>query len=117
MPPVHNDSTGGFPDSTLLSFQCPPVDDIGTTGAVQGVRDTVWDQIQLAVPSNPKLTKDSNTDVVVVGAGIAGLSVAYNLAKAGKNSIRISCCRYVFCPHHTHLLSHFTEVWKFRTGI
>lgn len=45
------------------------------------MRDTVWDQVQLAVPSNPELTRDANADVVVVGAGIAGLSVAYNLAK------------------------------------
>lgn len=56
-------------------------------GAVPGVRDTVWDQVQLAVPSNPKLKRNAIADVVVVGAGIAGLSVAYNLAKAGKKVI------------------------------
>ena len=56
-------------------------------GAVPGVRDTVWDQVQLAVPSNPKLKRNATADVVVVGAGIAGLSVAYNLAKAGKKVI------------------------------
>lgn len=64
-----------------------PADVITSIGAVPGVRDTVWDQVQLAVPSNPKLTKDATADVVVVGAGIAGLSVAYNLAKAGKKVI------------------------------
>lgn len=56
-------------------------------GAVPGVRDTVWDQKQLAVPSNPKLDRDLHAEVVVVGAGIAGLSVAYNLAKAGKKVV------------------------------
>lgn len=65
----------------------PPADVIATLGAVPGVRETVWDQVQLAVPSNPKLTRDATADVVVVGAGIAGLSVAYNLAKAGKKVI------------------------------
>lgn len=61
--------------------------EITTTRAVPGVRDTVWDQVQLAVPSNPKLARDATADVVVVGAGIAGLSVAYNVAKAGKKVI------------------------------
>lgn len=68
-------------------FQNPPAGEITTLGAVPGVRDTVWDEVQLAMPSNPKLTKDATADVVVVGAGIAGLSVAYNLAKVGKKVI------------------------------
>jgi len=70
-----------------LSEKNLPADVVTTIGAVPGVRDTVWDQVQLAVPSNPKLTKDATADVVVVGAGIAGLSVAYNLAKSGKKVI------------------------------
>ncbi|EFJ13061.1 hypothetical protein SELMODRAFT_424962 [Selaginella moellendorffii] len=56
-------------------------------GAVPGVRDTVWDQKQLAVPSNPKLQQNTHADVIVVGGGIAGISVAYNLAKAGKQVV------------------------------
>jgi len=71
----------------LGGFQNPPAGEITTLGAVPGVHDTVWDEVQLAMPSNPKLTKEATTDVVVVGAGIAGLSVAYNLAKAGKKVI------------------------------
>lgn len=78
---------GIFSDPILGLFQCPPADDVTTVGAVPGVCDTVWDQVQLAVPSNPKLTRDAEADVVVEGAGIAGLSVAYNLAKAGKKVI------------------------------
>ena len=31
----------------------------------------------------PPLTGDATADVVIVGAGIAGMSVAYHLAKAG----------------------------------
>ena len=38
-------------------------------------------------PTHPRLTKDMAADVVVVGAGIAGLSVAYNIAKAGRKVV------------------------------
>ena len=33
----------------------------------------------------PALDRQEKADVVVVGSGIAGMSVAYPLAKAGKN--------------------------------
>ncbi|MFL5577860.1 MAG: FAD-dependent oxidoreductase, partial [Gemmatimonadaceae bacterium] len=36
------------------------------------------------VPDFPPLDADAETDVCVVGAGIAGLSVAYTLARAGR---------------------------------
>ena len=39
------------------------------------------------VPTFPKLGGDAKADVCVVGAGIAGLSTAYFLAKAGKKVI------------------------------
>jgi glycine/D-amino acid oxidase-like deaminating enzyme/nitrite reductase/ring-hydroxylating ferredoxin subunit len=39
------------------------------------------------VPSFPHLGRNARTDVCVVGAGIAGLSTAYLLAKAGKKVI------------------------------
>ena len=35
----------------------------------------------------PPLTTDVNADVVVAGAGLTGLSIAYQLAKAGKNVV------------------------------
>src|SRR4051812_3304934 len=37
----------------------------------------------------PALDRDEKADVVVVGSGIAGLSVAYELAKAGKDVVVI----------------------------
>jgi hypothetical protein len=53
---------------------------------IPGLRHTVWDQQDQKV-QYPKLQKDVSADVVVVGAGIAGLSVAYNLVKEGKKVI------------------------------
>jgi glycine/D-amino acid oxidase-like deaminating enzyme/nitrite reductase/ring-hydroxylating ferredoxin subunit len=41
------------------------------------------------VPQFPKLTKSGSTDVCVIGAGIAGLSVAYHLAREGKKVVVI----------------------------
>jgi len=40
-----------------------------------------------SVAQAPPLTDDINADIVVVGSGIAGLSVAYELSKAGKRVI------------------------------
>ena len=37
----------------------------------------------------PALAADAHADVVVVGAGIAGLSIAYELARAGKSVVVI----------------------------
>src|SRR5712671_3774910 len=39
------------------------------------------------VPSYPPLNRDLTTDVVVVGAGIAGMSVAYHLAMGGRQVV------------------------------
>src|SRR4051812_29692822 len=44
---------------------------------------SIWQQT-FSVPKRPALTKDLTVDVCVVGAGIAGLSVAWALARAGK---------------------------------
>lgn len=47
---------------------------------------SVWEQSS-PQKSYPPLTGDARADVVVVGAGIAGMSVAYHLAKAGQRVI------------------------------
>jgi len=39
------------------------------------------------VPQYPKLERSASTDVCVIGAGIAGLSVAYHLAREGKKVV------------------------------
>src|SRR5204863_99518 len=48
--------------------------------------DSVW-SASVQVPSYPRLDRDLVTDVVVVGAGIAGLSVAYHLFKSGRRVV------------------------------
>lgn len=48
--------------------------------------ETTW-QADVTIPSYPKLGADKEADVVVVGAGIAGLLTAYTLAEAGKSVI------------------------------
>lgn len=56
------------------------------TAVVPGLRPTVWDQHNQKV-TYPKLEKEASADVIVVGAGISRLSIAYNLLKAGKSVI------------------------------
>lgn len=55
---------------------------------VPGLRQTLWNQQDQKV-TYPKLEKDASFDVIVVGAGISGLSIAYNLLKAGKGVVVI----------------------------
>jgi len=56
------------------------------TGTQFARYDSVW-SASVPAPSYPKLDRDLVTDVVVVGAGIAGLSVAYHLIKLGKRVV------------------------------
>jgi glycine/D-amino acid oxidase-like deaminating enzyme/nitrite reductase/ring-hydroxylating ferredoxin subunit len=51
-----------------------------------GPTTSLWHQT-FTVPKRPAVDKDLTTDVCVVGAGIAGLSVAYALARAGKKVV------------------------------
>src|SRR3954466_4821220 len=47
---------------------------------------SIW-QATASIPSRPPLEDHVTADVCVVGAGIAGLSVAYQLARAGKRVV------------------------------
>ncbi|MGH7244180.1 MAG: FAD-dependent oxidoreductase [Phycisphaerales bacterium] len=51
-----------------------------------GLTQPLWYE-DLAIPVYPKLSKDARADICIVGAGIAGLTSAYLLAKAGKSVI------------------------------
>lgn len=47
---------------------------------------SIW-QDTFSIPARPALAEDLTVDVCVVGAGIAGLTVAYTLATAGKRVV------------------------------
>lgn len=51
-----------------------------------GETTSIW-QGTCDLPRYPALSRSLSTDVVVVGAGITGLSVAYHLARAGKKVV------------------------------
>src|SRR5438128_1144429 len=51
-----------------------------------GITRSVWLQTTNQ-PSFPALSKDLSCDVCVIGAGIAGLTTAYQLAREGKKVI------------------------------
>src|SRR5437762_234430 len=51
-----------------------------------GATTSIW-QGTFEVPNYPKLERSGSTDICVVGAGIAGLSVAYHLARKGKKVV------------------------------
>ncbi|CAI7866360.1 unnamed protein product [Closterium sp. NIES-53] len=51
-----------------------------------GLRRTVWGQLDLK-PRFPKLESHVHADVAVIGGGIAGLSIAYELQRKGKSTV------------------------------
>lgn len=57
-------------------------------GATNGTSTSVW-MITASVPDFPPLQGSIDADVCVIGAGIAGLTTAYLLSRAGKNVVLI----------------------------
>ena len=54
--------------------------------ATSGTTLSIW-AATAQTPSSPPLSKDERANVCVVGAGIAGMTTAYLLARAGKSVV------------------------------
>jgi glycine/D-amino acid oxidase-like deaminating enzyme/nitrite reductase/ring-hydroxylating ferredoxin subunit len=52
---------------------------------IQGQSSSIWDNV--SIPMHPPLMSDTSAEVCIVGAGIAGITTAYLLARAGKSVI------------------------------
>src|SRR6185295_12622028 len=64
----------------------PTVERRARMDAHSGTTTSVW-MATKRLPAQPRLTEDTSADVCIVGAGIAGLSTAYMLAKQGKSVV------------------------------
>jgi glycine/D-amino acid oxidase-like deaminating enzyme/nitrite reductase/ring-hydroxylating ferredoxin subunit len=54
---------------------------------MSGPTRSIWYDTSVPIDDRPALGEHLTTDVCVIGAGIAGLSVAYDLARAGKRVV------------------------------
>ena len=81
---------------------------------VQGLSDNCWNQAGQST-EHAALSRDLETDVCIVGAGLAGFTTAYRLAVAGMDT------RVLDCPQHTkktadHVLYHASYALKVTAG-
>lgn len=67
-----------------------------SNGAVPGLVENPWEQAALTPKYAALGQQDITTDVVVIGAGISGLSVAYNLVCAG-GAGQQQLCSFMSC--------------------
>lgn len=75
----------------VISKRCPSARTfrhfaVAAKASNQSVRSTAWGQTKQQ-EKYPALTSTVNTEVAVVGGGIYGLSIAYQLVKAGKKVV------------------------------
>src|SRR5687768_11147544 len=56
------------------------------TSQSEGARPSIWD-LTAEVPAAPRLTQDITADVCIIGAGMAGMSTAYELTRAGRSVV------------------------------
>ena len=54
--------------------------------------ESIWTKT-CSIPKREQLQKDKKTEVVVIGAGMAGILIAYQLQKAGKKVIVLEANR------------------------
>lgn len=71
------------PNNNTTSTTLDPDHFLNTSGA----QDAVWIKHvpYSSIPTFPKLDRDMETDVLVIGSGIAGISTAYELVRKGAN--------------------------------
>ncbi|MES2524288.1 MAG: FAD-dependent oxidoreductase [Gemmatimonadota bacterium] len=56
------------------------------TSQSEGARPSIWD-LTAEVPAAPRLTQDITADVCIIGAGMAGMSTAYELTRARRSVV------------------------------
>lgn len=71
--------------SSLGWHSCPPV---AHTITGDNMMDSIWNA-DVQMPCFPRLDTDTHTDVLIIGGGLAGLSCAWNLTRAGVDCMLI----------------------------
>lgn len=78
----------GYPDLQSADHAATTLDAQFDLGLV-GIDQSGWTRPEGLAPVWPRLTQDVDTDVLVVGAGLAGSSLAMHMAEAGTGVVLI----------------------------